>query len=128
MPRASKRQKISEGLSRPKSAPAAKGKSKKARAPPQAPLGAEEVQALVADDAAKDDEERRLESILFGTPYVPTGKGKAKEDALDETFEDADINEDAGRELENMLDTDVRPCVALPAHVLSQAAAVFLRR
>ena len=38
------------------------------------PLGA---QFALADDASKDDEERRLESLLFGKPYVPRGEAKS---------------------------------------------------
>lgn len=66
-----------------------------------------------ADQAGKDDEERRLESLLFGTPYVPTGKGKGKEheyllELSDENGEeDAPLDGAVGGELENMLDSDV---------------------
>ncbi|KAG9310283.1 hypothetical protein JVU11DRAFT_9401 [Chiua virens] len=45
------------------------GKSRKRQKSQQnvQPLGAR----TFADDTAKDDEERRLESMLFGVPYVP---------------------------------------------------------
>lgn len=76
--------------------------------------GTADTAAALADDAAKDDEERQLESLLFGTPYVPSGKGKGKqrEFAL-EVSDDGDdaagtLDASAGRELENMLDSDVR--------------------
>ena len=35
------------------------------------PLGAEAITHLLEDDASKDDEERKLESMLFGKPYIP---------------------------------------------------------
>lgn len=69
------------------------------------PLGA---QTLLTDDASKDDEERRLESMLFGTPFVPSGKGKGPKDLIVvDDDEEHDIGEDAGRELEGLLDNDV---------------------
>ncbi|KAJ6612263.1 WD40-repeat-containing domain protein [Mycena sp. CBHHK59/15] len=50
--------------------------------------------ALV-DDANKDDEERRLESLLFGTKFVPSAQVPA-------------AHEDSGsRELQNLIDTDL---------------------
>jgi U3 small nucleolar RNA-associated protein 18 len=68
------------------------------------PLGA---RVDVVDDASKDDVERRLESLLFGTPYVPSAIGK--QNAAD-PLEDEDIDgiDGAGAELEAMLDADVR--------------------
>lgn len=55
------------------------------------------------DEHGKDDEERRLESMLFGTSYEPSSsKGKGMlvlSDEVDRTGE---------KELQNMLDTDVR--------------------
>jgi U3 small nucleolar RNA-associated protein 18 len=63
----------------------------------------------LTDDASKDDEERRLESLLFGVPFVPSEKNK--HDILIASDEDVDGDEDeltqGGRELGNMLDTDV---------------------
>lgn len=70
--------------------------------------GAEEIQplgsTLITDDASKDDEERRLESILFGTKFVPSKN--------DELILVADENEDVemdggGREMNVLMDTDV---------------------
>ena len=46
------------------------------------------------DHTSKDDEERRLESLLFGVPYVPS-------DVLQ--WDDSV----GGKELENIADTDV---------------------
>lgn len=63
----------------------------------------------VWDDEDKDDEERRLESVLFGKPYVPSSKGRAggesdeENDALLEA--DADF---AGNEFANLMDSEVR--------------------
>lgn len=86
-----------------------------------APLGSKvNAAALLEDDSAKDDEELRLESMLFGKPYVPSGKGKGKQrelvlDISDEENDDQEVLGDgAGRELENMLDTDVRSAQFLP--------------
>lgn len=63
------------------------------------PLGA--VVSLL-DDAEKDDEERRLESVLFGKPFVSTSK-----DELDSDSDEAELQDVAGREFENLLDSDV---------------------
>ncbi|KAI0045734.1 WD40 repeat-like protein [Auriscalpium vulgare] len=68
------------------------------------PLGA----ALnVADDAGKDDEERRLESMLFGKPYIPSDEGKDRVITVADDEEDEDVDEDVDPELEGMLDTDL---------------------
>lgn len=55
--------------------------------------------AALLDDASKDDEERRLESMLFGTKFVPGTSAN-----------DAEIEPEVvgGREMQNLLDTDVR--------------------
>ena len=65
------------------------------------PLGA--VSALT-DDAAKDDEERRLESLLFGTTYEPSGSAARELLTVDETGDETGAGE---RQLQNLLDTDV---------------------
>ncbi|TFY74752.1 hypothetical protein EWM64_g9260, partial [Hericium alpestre] len=67
------------------------------------PLGA---QVSLTDDASKDDEERRLESMLFGTALVPSAKGKGKEHVIvmDEEEEDA---LDAEKEFEGLADQDL---------------------
>lgn len=63
------------------------------------------------DDTNKDDEERRLESMLFGVPYVPSeaSKGKGREDDTDVVISDVEDGTAGGnlKELENMLDSDV---------------------
>ncbi|KAF9051089.1 WD40 repeat-like protein [Hymenopellis radicata] len=51
------------------------------------------------DDASKDDEERRLESLLFGTPYIPSGSNNVIE------IEDDEV--DAGKEFQNLDDADL---------------------
>jgi len=62
------------------------------------------------DDESKDDEERRLESLLFGVKYVPReeGKGKMKENSDDEHESDEDSEEEGGRGLQHLMDQDVR--------------------
>lgn len=78
------------------------------------PLGSN-VTSLLADDARKDDEERRLESMLFGVPYAPSSSHTKRNGdqtgfvISDEEDEDADAAA-AGtsiRELEHMLDSDL---------------------
>lgn len=68
------------------------------------------VQIDLNDDGLKDDEERKLESLLFGKPYVPFPSERANTylGGLDD--EDAAEMEGAGAELEAMLDADVRKC------------------
>lgn len=71
------------------------------------PLGAQNAAALL-DDAAKDDEERRLESLLFGTKYVPA---PSNEHVLVLSDDDDDDDEDilgGGTEFQAVADTDVR--------------------
>ena len=70
------------------------------------PLGSSK---RVWEDEDKDDEERRLESVLFGKPYVPSSKGRAGvgsegegEDMLEADFELA------GNEFANLMDSEVR--------------------
>ena len=76
-----------------------------------APLG---TAALLDDDADKDDEERRLESILFGKPLVP-GRGAKVTAAIDEDQAEEDDGADVtAAELEGMLDSDVSYHLALP--------------
>lgn len=81
----------------------------------QPPLGSN-VTSLLTDDARKDDEERRLESMLFGVPYAPsTSHTKKNGDqtgfVITDEEEDGDADAAAAgptiRELEHMLDSDV---------------------
>jgi U3 small nucleolar RNA-associated protein 18 len=64
------------------------------------PLG-----AGLRNDASKDDEERRLENLLFGVPYAPEKAGKEILVVSDE--EEEDRQHEVGREFENLLDSDV---------------------
>ena len=70
--------------------------------------GAKEIQplgsSLLIDDADKDDEERRLESLLFGTIFVPREKNELI------VVEDGDEGvemEGGGQEMNVLMDTDV---------------------
>jgi U3 small nucleolar RNA-associated protein 18 len=60
---------------------------------------------MLLDDESKDDEERRLESMLFGVKYVPRGKGKSKEP--DDGEEGGDALDFGGRGMDHLLDNDV---------------------
>ena len=70
------------------------------------PLGSNK---RVWEDDDKDDEERRLESISFGRPYVPSSKGRTGGDSEeeDEDMPEADIDL-AGNEFANLMDSEVR--------------------
>ncbi|KAL0950558.1 hypothetical protein HGRIS_007362 [Hohenbuehelia grisea] len=63
------------------------------------------------DDAEKDDEERRLEELLFGTPFVPSeGKGKGKDLDLSLGLDDdglESVDRGVGKEMEGLLDSDL---------------------
>jgi len=74
------------------------------------PLGSEATLARLLDEESKDDEERKLESMLFGVPYVPSGNtsysGRAAERGL--VFDiDEDEQDDGGRPMAGLLDSDV---------------------
>ena len=61
----------------------------------------------VWDDEDKDDEERRLESVLFGRPYVPSTKqGAGGESDGDEGMPEAALDL-AGNEFANLMDSEV---------------------
>ncbi|KII86251.1 hypothetical protein PLICRDRAFT_114618 [Plicaturopsis crispa FD-325 SS-3] len=67
------------------------------------PLGARQAGP---DDADKDDEERRLESFLFGVPFTPSGKGTENILVIDDQSQLE--NDLIGRkELQNLTDTDL---------------------
>lgn len=78
-------------------------KRQKTKAGEIQPLGA---QISVADDVDKDDEERQLESFLFGVPFVPSGKGKENIFVLSEDEEEGG-KVTAGKETENLADEEV---------------------
>ena len=70
------------------------------------PLGSSK---RVWEDEDKDDEERRLESALFGKPYVHSSKGRTgdESDEEDEGMPEADVDL-AGNEFANLMDSEVR--------------------
>lgn len=64
---------------------------------------------MLMDDETKDDEERRLESLLFGVKYVPKEKGKGKMDSDSDTDEEdgGEDEEEGARGMQHLLDQDV---------------------
>ena len=77
------------------------------------PLGAA---GQIDDDAEKDDEERRLESLVFGKPFVPRDGSKGKGGGIlvvsdEEDGEEPGFDFAGGKELEGLQDTDV--CIAM---------------
>lgn len=59
----------------------------------------------LTDDASKDDEERLLESQLFGVPYVPRGDDKRNDSTTINNNQDDVVG--LGKEMENLMDADV---------------------
>ena len=60
---------------------------------------------MLLDEKSKDDEERRLESLLFGVKYVPKG-----EDLIinhDEDEDSSDEMDNQGGGLQHLMDQDV---------------------
>ena len=61
---------------------------------------------MLLDEESKDDEERRLESLLFGVKYIPKG-----EDLIINHDEDGgssdEMDSQGGRGLQHLLDKDV---------------------
>ncbi|KAJ3491152.1 hypothetical protein NLJ89_g11368 [Agrocybe chaxingu] len=63
---------------------------------------------MLIDEESKDDEERMLESMLFGTKYTPREKGKGKLESSDEGEDDSDdMEEDGGRGMQHLRDEDL---------------------
>lgn len=85
------------------------------------PLGSAKY---LLDESGKDDEERRLESMLFGTVYEPSSsKGKG---VLVLSDEEEDVDRTGEKELQNLLDTDVSPSPSwYIAEILRKDAALF---
>lgn len=54
-------------------------------------------------EAAKDDEERRLESLLFGVPYTPDGE----EFTITIPDDEEDAEEEEDKEMAVLKDSDV---------------------
>lgn len=69
------------------------------------PLGSQAPSASLLDDVNKDDEERKLESMLFGTAYVPA---PLHENILVISDDEQDDQVDGTTEFQTMLDSDVR--------------------
>ena len=70
------------------------------------PLGSSK---RVWEDEDKDDEERRLESVLFGKPYAPSLRRRVggTSDEEDEGMPEADLDL-GGNEFANLMDSEVR--------------------
>lgn len=70
------------------------------------PLGSSNRTAAASE---KDDEERRLEELIFGVPFVPSAVNTAK--SRTELVGDDDEGEgihSTGKEMDGLLDSDVR--------------------
>ena len=74
----------------------------------------------VLDDAEKDDEERRLESVLFGKPFVPSTKDAILSDEGEDEEELGEGHDVVGREFENLLDSDVSKKCPVDADAVTQ--------
>jgi U3 small nucleolar RNA-associated protein 18 len=62
----------------------------------------------VLDDSLKDDEERRLESLIFGVPYKPTAVESKNILVVSDEEDDEDAElEGGGKEFEAVRDEDV---------------------
>ena len=62
---------------------------------------------MLLDEESKDDEERRLESLLFGVKYVPKGEDIIINHDEDDGSSD-EVDKEGGRGLQHLLDQDVR--------------------
>ena len=62
---------------------------------------------MLLDEESKDDEERRLESLLFGVKYTPKGEDIVINHDEDEGSGD-EMDNQGGRGLQHLLDQDVR--------------------
>jgi U3 small nucleolar RNA-associated protein 18 len=95
-----KRQKLHNNDKRDKK----NGRREKAQ---RVPLG---TPHLVDNEAEKDDEERKLESMLFGTKYVPTDISGMEFMVSDEedVGERPDGEEEGAGQLQHLSDSDVR--------------------
>ena len=85
--------------------------------------------ASLLDDSTKDDEERRLESMLFGTPYVPSTRGDvAVKDILIVSDEEDDAAGVSTNELGAVLDADVSHNLPPIWQTRNAVVAVYGRR
>lgn len=89
---------------------------------PFAPLG---TAVPLDDDADKDDEERRLESLLFGKPLVSGQRPKVT--AIEDVSEEGDGVDVMAGELEGMLDSDVSYRWHSLAIALRRSSQAFFR-
>lgn len=106
----------SSSTSAPKSGTSLKRSQKRKEKPLVQPLGSEATLAKLLDEDSKDDEERRLESMLFGIPYIPSARSSSSRriadgglvfDIDDEDEENDDEGEDGGRPMAGLSDSDV---------------------
>ncbi|KAJ3536589.1 hypothetical protein NM688_g6817 [Phlebia brevispora] len=79
-------------------------KTGKASAQAAQPLGAEITNPSLLDDASKDDEERKLESMLFGKAYVPA---PLQDNILVVSDDEQEDEPEGAKEFETMLDSDL---------------------
>ena len=98
-------------------------KEVKARVPLQ-PLGSAQPSVTLLDDANKDDEERRLESMLFGTTYVPAAPN---DDHILVLSDEEPEEVGGGQELQNLMDTDVRSAMLSDLKSADVCTAVLCR-
>ena len=63
---------------------------------------------MLLDEESKDDEEKRLESLLFGVKYTPKGEDMILNHDEDEGSSDEMDNQGGGGGLQHLLDEDVR--------------------
>ena len=69
------------------------------------PLPSKEARLeMLLDEESKDDEERRLESLLFGVKYTPKGE----EISINHDEDSDEVDDQGGRGLQHLLDQDVR--------------------
>ncbi|KAF8735784.1 hypothetical protein AX14_001494 [Amanita brunnescens Koide BX004] len=83
------------------------GKNKRREKAQRVPLG---TPLLVDNEAEKDDEERRLESMLFGTKFVPMDASRMElmvSDVDEGVGERPDGEEDGAGQLQHLLDSDL---------------------
>jgi U3 small nucleolar RNA-associated protein 18 len=61
---------------------------------------------MLLDEESKDDEERKLESLLFGVKYIPKGEDIITNHDENEGSSD-ELDDQGGRGLQHLLDQDV---------------------
>ncbi|KAF5312957.1 hypothetical protein D9619_003712 [Psilocybe cf. subviscida] len=62
------------------------------------------------DEESKDDEERKLEAMLFGTKFMPKEKGKGKAKILNvgsDDEEESDVEDDGAGAMQHLMDQDL---------------------